>query len=302
MVKRVSIDEFYQSGNANAPENLKTGIGHFNVFKLDEFAGPKPKPMPFNRRDYFKISLVSGRSKVHYADKIVQVDEHVLVFSNPQIPYNWERIDEQLTGYFCVFTETFFHQFGNLLTYPVFQPNGLPVVKLSQEDVDNFIPLFQRMFKELSSDYAYKYDILRNLVFELIHTAMKLQPANTVSNVHSNASERISTLFTELLERQFPVESLGQRMKLRFPSDFANQLSIHINHLNRALKEVEQKNTSSLIAERIIKEAKILIRHTNWNISEIAYSLGFEETAHFSNFFKKHTTLSPLKFRKAEII
>ncbi|WP_422348341.1 helix-turn-helix domain-containing protein [Flagellimonas sp.] len=302
MAKRVSIEEFYSFSQNRIPEDLKTGIGHFNVFKLDEFAGPKPKPMPFNRRDYFKISLVSGRSKVHYADKVVPVDEHVLVFSNPQIPYNWEQIDEQLTGYFCVFTETFFHQFGALLNYPVFQPGGIPVVQLTHQDMDRFTPLFQRMFEELNSDYAFKYDILRNLVFELIHEAMKLQPAHTIANIHSNASERITSLFTELLERQFPIESTGQRMKLRFPSDFANQLSIHTNHLNRALQEVEQKSTSHLIAERVIKEAKILVRHSNWNIAEIAYALGFEETAHFSNFFKKHTDLSPLKFRKIEIV
>ena len=108
MQKRVSIEEFYESSLHYVPESVRTDIGHFNVFKLDEFACKKPKPMPFNRRDYFKISLVKGKSKVHYADKTVTVDRQVLVFSNPQIPYNWERIDDQLTGYFCVFTESFF--------------------------------------------------------------------------------------------------------------------------------------------------------------------------------------------------
>jgi AraC-like DNA-binding protein len=40
-----------------------------------------------------------------------------------------------------------------------------------------------------------------------------------------------------------------------------------------------------------------LLKQTDWNISEIAYSLGFEEVAHFSNFFKKQTSLSPVTFR-----
>lgn len=302
MAKRKTLENFYTESGNQVPESLKSGIGHFNVFKLDEFAGPKAKPMPFNRREYFKISLVTGKSRVHYADKIVNVDKHVFVFSNPQIPYNWEQIDEQLTGYFCVFTEAFFHQFGNLLNYPVFQPSGHPVFELTDDQVDSFTPVFKRMFAEINSDYVYKYDILRNLVFELIHSAMKLQPANLASNMHSNASERISSLFAELLERQFPVESPTQRMQLRSPADFAKQLGVHINHLNRALKETMQKSTSILIAERIVKESKILIRHTNWNVSEIGHSLGFEETAHFSNFFKKHTSYSPLKFRKAEIV
>ncbi|HEX9828412.1 MAG TPA: helix-turn-helix domain-containing protein [Flavobacteriaceae bacterium] len=40
-----------------------------------------------------------------------------------------------------------------------------------------------------------------------------------------------------------------------------------------------------------------LLRETTWTISEIAHSLGFEEVAHFSNFFKRKTKMSPLSYR-----
>ena len=173
---------------------------------------------------------------------------------------------------------------------------------MTHEESENITPIFLRMIDEIASDYTYKYDVLRNLVFELIHTALKLKPASIETNRHSNASERISGLFMELLERQFPMESPMQRMQLRTASDFATHLGIHVNHLNRALNESLQKSTTMLITERIVQEAKILIRHTNWNISEIANSLGFEETAHFSNFFKKHASHSPASYRKLEII
>jgi AraC-like DNA-binding protein len=46
-----------------------------------------------------------------------------------------------------------------------------------------------------------------------------------------------------------------------------------------------------------VQEAKILLKQTDWNISEIAYSLGFEQVAHFSNFFRKQTQLAPVTFR-----
>lgn len=302
MQKKVSLEEFYKTTRQYVPDSVKSGIGHFNVFKLDEFAGPKPKPMPFNRRDYFKISLVQGKSKVHYADKVVNVEKQVMVFSNPQIPYNWERIDEQLTGYFCVFTDTFFHQFGDLAQYPIFQPNGNHVLQLTDSQIQAVTPIFKRMLEEIDSNYAFKYDLLRNMVFELIHAGLKMQPVQSEGQPQSNASERITGLFMELLERQFPIESPLQRMRLRSASEFAQQLSVHVNHLNRALNECLQKSTSALISERMVQEAKILLRHTNWNVSEIANSLRFEETAHFSNFFKKHTNHSPNSYRKLEII
>lgn len=297
MDKLESIEDFYRKKLLFMPENLKKEIGHFNVFVLDDFMGCSAKPIPYSRRDYFKISLIIGKNKVHYADKIVEIEKQVLFFANPQVPYNWEQLEEQQTGFFCVFTEAFFHQFGNLKEYPVFKPNGSPVFAIDDEQVKKIKSIFQQMITEINSDYTYKYDVLRNLVFELIHSAMKMQPANISVTQHSNASSRISSLFLELLERQFPIENSRQRFGLRSAADFADQLTIHVNHLNRALKETTQKTTSEIIAERILQEAKILLKHTDWNISEIAYSLGFEEPTHFNNFFKKNIQLTPSQFR-----
>ena len=100
-----------------------------------------------------------------------------------------------------------------------------------------------------------------------------------------------------MLERQFPIESTHQKLDLKTPKDYANRLAIHVNHLNKVLKENTGKTTTDLISNRVLQEAKILLKQTNWNVSEIAYCLGFEEVAHFSNFFKKQTQVAPLNFR-----
>ena len=116
---------------------------------------------------------------------------------------------------------------------------------------------------------------------------------------YQDASQRITLLFMELLECQFPIDEDHSQLNLRSPSDFALQLNVHVNHLNRSLKETTQKTTSQLISERKLQEAKILLRYSARRISEIAYALGFDEPTHFSSFFKKHTRLSPTKFRNA---
>jgi len=59
-----------------------------------------------------------------------------------------------------------------------------------------------------------------------------------------------------------------------------------VNYLNKVLKENTGKTTTEMITRRLIQEAKILLKQTDWNISQIANCMGFEELAHFSNFFK----------------
>jgi AraC family transcriptional regulator, transcriptional activator of pobA len=299
MNKVETIEEFYNRKFGWLPDNLRNEIGHFNVFRLAPFAGENALPIPYKRRDFFKIMLVIGNSEVHYADKVVKVKKQALSFSNPQIPYKWQHLDNVRKGSFCIFDQLFFHQYGNLNQYSVFQPNGTHVFELTDEQVKEMNALFEQMFEELNSNYVHKYDVLRNRVFELLHFAMKLQPSVKAEKLPVNASQRIAAMFLELLERQFPIDENHQILGLRSASDFAKQLNVHVNHLNKAVRETTQKTTSQIIAERILQEAKILLKHSTWAVSQIAYTLGFTEATHFNNFFKKHAALSPLKFRAA---
>ncbi|MBP6828286.1 MAG: helix-turn-helix transcriptional regulator [Saprospiraceae bacterium] len=297
MNKIETIEEFYKKKFNWLPDNIRNEIGHFNVFSLAPFVGNNAQPVPYKRRDYFKIMLVIGNSKVHYADKVVEVQKQALSFSNPHIPYKWEHLDNIRKGFFCIFNQHFFHQYGDLNQYSVFQPNGTHIFELTDEQVNKVQSIYERMFEEINSDYLHKYDVLRTLVFELLHFAMKMQPSAEMDRKAVHAAQRISTLFLELLERQFPIDDNHQTVNLRSASDFARQLNIHVNHLNRAVKETTEKTTTQLIAERFLQEAKILLKHSAWPVSEIAYALGFTEVTHFNNFFKKHVQLSPLKFR-----
>jgi AraC-like DNA-binding protein len=297
MEKIESIEEFYKRKFGWMPENIRNEIGHFNVFRLEPFVGDKAQPVPYKRRDFYKIMLVVGNSKVHYADKVIEVRKQALAFSDPQIPYKWEHLDHVRDGSFCIFNQHFFHQYGNLNHYSVFRPGGTHIFELSDEQVEKTAAIYERMFEEINSDYIHKYDVLRNLVFELMHFALKIEPATNFERQPVNASKRISMLFLELLERQFPIDDNHLRVNLRSASDFSGQLNIHVNHLNRAVKETSQKTTSKIIAERILQESKILLKHSSWSVSEIAYALGFSEVTHFNNFFKKHVNLSPLKYR-----
>ena len=288
------LDNFLGSKSSN-------DLGHFNVFDIVKFyySGNKRSEMTYNRRLYYKISLIKGKNLVEYADKTVLIDQQGILFATPKIPYRYTPQNKEQSGFFCVFTKEFLSRSKTGLhidDLPIYQPNSDFVYQLTDEQYLEMEVIFRKMDAELSSDYAFKYDLLRNYVLELIHTGQKLKPIESTTST-TNAASRISSLFIELLERQFPIENDAQVIQLKTPIEFAKTLDIHINHLNKVLKETTGRSTIEIIHGRIAEEAKILLKQTQWNVSEIAFALGFDEVAHFSNFFKKHTALSPLKYR-----
>ncbi|WP_018629463.1 helix-turn-helix domain-containing protein [Niabella aurantiaca] len=309
VMKPTSLEAFYEEAavwtgkdvNALLPPGIGKEIGHFNVFDIAATieAVKRKKAMPYNRRAYYKISLIRGRNRAEYADKVIEITGNALLFATPKVPYHWIPQDPHQGGQFCVFTDAFLikNKSGVVLEdLPIFQPGGYPVFEITDEQAVEIGQVFAKMKIEIASDYAFKYDLLRNYVLELIHYGQKLQPVTALAS-SPNAAARVTALFVELLERQFPIESPQQQLQLRTAGDYASRLAVHVNHLNKVLKEHTGKTTTALISNRILQEAKILLKQTDWTVSEIACSLGFEEVAHFSNFFKKQTTVTPATFR-----
>ena len=155
--------------------------------------------------------------------------------------------------------------------------------------------------EEQQTNYAYKDDLIRNYIHLIIHEALKLQPSENYDQ-NKNAAARLTAVFLELLKRQFPVETMDRPLLLKTAQDYASKLNVHVNYLNRAVKEVTGKPTTAHIADRIISEAKALLQHTTWNIADIAYALGFEYPTYFNNYFKRITGTNPKALRTQEVL
>lgn len=299
MSKIYDLDQFYQDKFGWIPDDLHRGQGHFGIFPIRTLREEDVTEVPYQRRDFYKVSLVRGAGAViSYADRSVPLERVALVFSDPFIPYSWEHLDRIEGGYFCVFDREFFQGFGSIERYSVFRPDGLHVFDLDAEQERAVEEIFLRMLQEKASHYEHRDDMLRTLTFELLHLAMKLQPTLREEPTGSSASQRLLHLFVELLERQFPIDRAHPGIRLRTASEYAKQLNVHVNSLNRAVREQTGKTTTDLIADRLLQEAKALLRQTSWTISEIAYALGFSEATHFNAFFKRLTEVTPSAFRK----
>lgn len=279
-----------------SPYNTELKLKGFNAFQI-ETDGAATKV--YSRKDFYKICLTTGKSKIHYADRSFEHEGTILFFGNPHIPYSWETISSTYVGYTCLFSEEFFkvsERSESILQSPLFKLGGTPIFEINVEQRDYLNEIFRKMIGEQETDYSYKDELIRNYIKLIVHEAMKMQPAENVEEP-KNAAHRLTAVFLELLERQFPIESADAPLTLRSPQDFAAALSVHVNHLNRSVKQVTGKSTSTHISERIANEAKALLQYTDWNISEVGYSLGFEYPTYFNNFFKRIAGTTPKSIR-----
>ena len=290
-------------------EKLTRVISEFNNelklqgFKAFQIEQDSADTRTYSRKEFYKICLTTGESKIHYSDKTYEQEGTILFFGNPHIPYSWETISTSYIGYTILFSEEFFknsERSESLQQSSFFKIGGTPVLKITEEQRIFLNTIFQKMIAEQESDYVFKDELIRNYISLIIHESLKMEPSQNYEQ-NKNASSRLTSVFLELLERQFPIETTQNPLQLRTAQHYAQHLNVHINYLNRAVKEVTGKSTTTHITERIITEAKALLQHTDWSISEIAFALGFEYPTYFNNSFKKATATNPSAFRLTEV-
>jgi AraC-like DNA-binding protein len=268
----------------------------FKVYPLDH---PRTGLTTFGRRHFYKIVLSIGNAMVNYADLTIHMDGVYLFFVNPHVPYAVEMLGERQTGYGCTFTEHFIKPLERSQSWqqsPLFKVSQTPAFRLDEGQQARITGIFSSMIAEKATNYLYKDDLMRNYIQLILHEALRMQSEDHFVQF-KNASLRVTTSFLELLERQFPVENAQAPLLLKTAQDYADRLSIHVNYLNRAVKEVTGKSTTAHIARRVTDEAVTMLQHTDWNVADIAYALGFEYPNYFSNFFKKMTGTIPKAYR-----
>jgi AraC family transcriptional activator of pobA len=255
--------------------------------------------LPYNRRDFYQISLYTGgTTELRYAGHTLQVKSPALLLNSPLAPYACHQLTP-LQGYSCLFTADFLAGPTPLALWqetPLFQLGTVPVYALSTEQLTFFMALFEQLHTKANSAYRHRLDLLRTYLHLLLHEVLQLQPPPPL--VGATAARRLTAAFLQLLEQQFPVSSPTRPLALHTAEAVAAQLGVHINYLSRVLREVTGKPTSAHLAARIAQEARMLLRHSDWPIADIAEGLGFTDPTYFHHFFRKHVGTAPATFRQ----
>jgi AraC-like DNA-binding protein len=155
------------------------------------------------------------------------------------------------------------------------------------------------MIEEIYSNRIDKHDMIKKILHIYLHKIKRIY--NKKINSLTVEEKKSKTLFNRFRrEVDEYMQQLTSQKKVLTPtvSLIAKQLFVNANYLNSIIKSLTGKTASAHIQEKILLEAKSFLLHTNLQVSEIAYKLGFENASYFNRFFKKNTHLTPTKYRK----
>lgn len=299
-----NLRQYYERTGLGVPADLLQNASAKGHFFARQTTTPTRRT-PFNRRDYFKICISNNIGKdggsLIYNDQEIKLDQPCLIFTNPSVPASIEINSSSTNRFHCLFNSQFIEgyipadiQYASSL----FNPSLHPVITLTAAEKDRLSSYFAEMRSLQESDYPFKWDMIRSILQLLIHEGIRLQQKQFAQPVI--ARDRLVNVFLTLLNQQFPVDSPESSVKPLTPAHFADQLHVHVNHLNSVVKKHTGKSTRTIIQERVLSEARALLRNTNWNVAEIAYALGFEYPSHFNKYFKQFTGIPPMEFRAGQ--
>ena len=173
-----------------------------------------------------------------------------------------------------------------------FGPSQTMFVKLNTEDLDMLQRLLVVFEEEFVSDEEIKSEMLRMLLSRLIIKITRLAKKQYLG-LEDVVDEKFNVIrqFNLLVEIHFRKEH-----RVKFYADLLNRSPKTISNY---FSLYSKKTPTQIIQERIIAEAKRLFYFTEKSVKEIADEIGFEDTAHFSKFFKNCTSQSPSELKRA---
>ena len=169
-----------------------------------------------------------------------------------------------------------------------------PIVKLDEVDESIFDHYFSLLSWAVGTgESSFKIKILDTLATSLLYAGGNLireQIQDQLGNdTAKSRKELIFAEFTKLL--------LANYRKERSVKFYAEQLHITPKYLSALIKDISGRTAAEWIDSYVIIEAKNLLKFSNMNVQEVAYSLNFETQSFFGKYFKLHTGFSPSQFK-----
>lgn len=203
-------------------------------------------------------------------------------------------ITQPVGGFYISFSEDFLYQtdiykrgISTLHPYSAITSASMITVDLAMQQEIEFV--VNKMKKEFENYNLLRSEILSGLLY-ILSTYISRKLEKKADDTISSKDASLVQQFMQMLRNQYTT--------MKQVSDYAAELYVSPNYLNRAVKKITGFTASAQIQRHIVMEAKKQAIHTNGSMKEIAYTLGFTDIAHFSKFFKNNSGMSFTNYRK----
>jgi AraC family transcriptional activator of pobA len=258
-------------------------ISEYNDIKIEEFDVTKRYTKPHKHNKYLEIVFFIKGAGFHHVDlKSYKIKPSTVFVIKKDEVHHWE-ITTKPKGYVIIIKEVFLQKtldkFINLQLLKLQHTSKIMTIKKDT----SLKALFKSLVWEKQQDFVNREAVeggLKALFSKLVDYA----PLNKVE------STDLVLLFTDVLSRTL-------KNNVNF---YADHLSTTPQNLNAICRKEYGKSASDIIADHIIKEVQRRLLYTNETISDVAYSLGFKDSSHFTKYFKRYTGKTPKQFKKSK--
>jgi len=286
------IGSFSTDIGADIPEHPLFGItfGHKSDGNIDDIVFTA---------DFYIISFLKCISgNIRYGKKDFDHGRGRMIFFKPHQTVTFKNVKSENGCFLITIKEDFLAGtalFKEIKSYSYFDYETNEALYLSPGEEETIWSLVRTMHKETynnTDDYS-KQILLAHLGTLLAYSQRfyKRQFINRIQTTSAYASR-----FQQLLDAYYNENKLHQS-GLPTVSCMADKFNVSPRYLSDLLKQETGKTALELIHIHLIKEAKNLLTEGKMNISEISFSLGFENANYFARLFKKEVGIPPNVFR-----
>jgi len=255
------------------------------------FSDPRSGSRP-HRHDFYQIFYMRAGTRLLNIDfRQIRVQSPSLIFVPPGSVHFWGSPDGTL-GFMLSFREESLQgQASDLFREcPPFDPAQyravLPVTNGSTEMVDFCFKRISEEFANKADGYESAHIALLRLLFVEIRRCLLRNPRNRPTLKYSGL---VARFLRSLSSRPYQVTSASQ---------VARSLGVSRNWLNQLVRRETGANLTDHLQRRLMLESKRLLAHSDLNVSEIAYQLGFRDASYFTRLFRQGEQVSPREFRE----
>jgi len=258
---------------------------------LDSPIIPASFEYPFKMDSTSVIISLAGttRGKINLVSYETPAPSMIIIPADQIMEY--EYISEDFRGLFIIMSKKFTDSLNIDDRLTVFRSvNENPCIPLSETELPPLINYFEMMRHATTvTDNPYRFELAQNLTRAFFYGG-GFYFHKLGEQKRKNKRELAVDQFLKLLEANFK-----QHRDIDF---YAARMGLTPKYMSAVIKENSGRSASEWIEDKIIVEAKVMLKSSGMPVQQIADELGFLDQSGFGRYFKRLVGVSPKQYRK----